>query len=85
MAADPAIASAIFATIGIYTCGVPLLYACLLWKARTPLMTGEHTKLSGALSFLTGDYEPRYFWWELVICLEKLVLTSVMIVVLPAR
>ena len=34
MAADPAIASAIFATIGIYTCGVPLMYAFLFWKAR---------------------------------------------------
>ena len=83
MAADPTLAATIFATIAIYTCGVPLMYALLFLRARKPLSTGEPTQLSYALSFLTSAYEPRCFWWELVICLEKLVLTSAMIVVLP--
>ena len=62
---------------------VPVAYLALLLHCRKALLSLQPTRLSTALEFLHSNYQPEFFWWELVICMEKLVLTSAMIVVLP--
>ena len=54
---------------------MPLLYACLLF-ARPP-------SLEEATRFLTRDYAPHAFWWELVEAGKKLLLTGWLALVLP--
>ena len=39
--------------------------------------------LAVAVSFLTAEYEPTFFFWELVEVLKKLLLVGVMSVVVP--
>ena len=41
-------------------------FAVLLWKARHALRSQTLTPLSQALSFLHAEYEPRWFFWDLV-------------------
>ena len=49
----------------------------------TPLSTEEATALSKALGFLHREYEPRYFWWEIVEVVKKLVLVGFAAIVFP--
>ncbi len=71
------------AAIGVYPVGVPLLYLILLLAARKALSNEEETRLSAALGFLHREYEPRYFWWEVLEILKKLMLVGFMAVVVP--
>ena len=81
MPADASTRLTMYLTIVVYTLGVPLVYVALLVSARAALLTGARTPLSSALSFMADDFEPVFFWYEIIIVLEKLFLTSVMIVV----
>jgi hypothetical protein len=73
------------AVLGIltYPFGISLLYILLMLCARRALLDERPTKLSQALSFLVRDYEPAYFWWELVEAWKKLVLVGFAVLVSP--
>ena len=66
--------------IVLFPIGVPLLYGALLLRDRHELMQGEgvwqEKDLARALSFLHSEYEPAWFWWELVEVAKKLLLTG---------
>ena len=47
------------------------------------LSTEQETKLSAALSFLHREYEPRYFWWEILEVVKKLVLVGFAAILMP--
>ena len=49
-----------------YPVCVPIMYVFLLFKARHTVRRGEETALSRAISFLTDEFEPAFFFWELV-------------------
>merc|ERR1712023_245924 len=52
------------------------------WQA---LLTERPTALSRALSFLVKDYEPAYFWWELLEAWKKLFLVGFMVLIMPGE
>ena len=52
--------------IALYPVCIPLLYLTLLLTARKAILTEHPTDLSRSLTFLTSDYEPSMYWWEMV-------------------
>ena len=52
--------------IAVYPVCIPLLYLMLLLTARKAILTEHPTDLSRSLTFLTSDYEPSMYWWEMV-------------------
>ena len=72
-----------FLAILLYPVLVPVAYVALLYKARHAVWTGRRTKLSQSITFLTEEYAPTFFFWELVEVLKKLILVGVMSVVMP--
>ena len=74
-----------WAAIVLYPVCMPIGYAWLLVSVRHALWRGEPTTLSRSVSFLTAEYDPAFFFWELVEVLKKLLLVGVMSVVLPGE
>ena len=60
----------------LYTVGVPVLYGLLLRRVRYTLIAHRSTPLSEALTFLHRDYEPQYYYWEVVELGRKLFLVG---------
>eukprot|EP00964_Phaeocystis_antarctica_P034309 scaffold19502_cov68-Phaeocystis_antarctica.AAC.8 len=52
--------------IAVYPVCIPLLYLMLLLTARKAVLTEHPTDLSRSLTFLTSDYAPSMYWWEMV-------------------
>jgi len=69
--------------IGLYPIGISLLYIVLMWNARHALSSDKPTALSKALGFLVRDYEPAYFWWELLEAWKKLFLVGFAVLIEP--
>ena len=64
----------------LYAFGMIALNGSLLFLARHAISTGRHvTSLSRAIRFLHSEFEPRFFWWELVEMLRRLVLVGLMV------
>ena len=59
------------AGVMIYPVGLFALNAALLFKARKAITQSKPTHLSRALSFLHREYEPNFFWWELMECVPS--------------
>lgn len=55
-----------FAAVVIYPIGLILLNGVLLFSARDAIRSGKSTPLSRATAFLHREYEPAFYWWELV-------------------
>ena len=60
----------------LYTVGIPVLYGVLLRRVRHTLIAHRSTPLSDALNFLHRDYEPQYYYWEIVELGRKLFLVG---------
>ena len=71
--------------VGLYPCGVSLLYALLMLRARRAIVHEKPTRLSKALSFLVRDYQPSYFFWELLEAWKKLFLVGFAVLILPGQ
>merc|ERR1719469_1106574 len=69
--------------IVIYPVGISLTTALLLYIARVPLRAGHSTDFTQAISFLHTEYEPAFFWWELVEQLKKFLLVGFAVFVTP--
>ena len=54
-----------------------------MYRARHALLHERPTALSRALAFLVKDYEPQYFWWELIEAWKKLFLVGFMVLIKP--
>ena len=52
--------------IAVYPVCIPLVNLTLLLTARKAILTEHPTDLSRSLTFLTSDYEPSMYWWEMV-------------------
>ncbi len=75
---DEAIALAWVALL-VYPIGTLALNAALLYAARHAILNNKPTPLSVAIAFLHREFEPQYFWWELVEMLRRFVLVGVMV------
>ena len=70
--------------IVIYACIVPILCAYLLFTNRRELSgAAKPTALSRALTFLSKDYQPHTFAWELVEIARKITVTGYLALVDP--
>lgn len=65
-------------TVLLYAVGWPLGCALCLWHVRIPVVYGPPTALSTALGFLVREYSPTFYWWELVVMGEKIVLIGLL-------
>jgi hypothetical protein len=68
------------AILGIicYPIGIPLLLFILVCQQRKNL---DHPLIEERLGFLYSSYKPKYFYWEIVEIIRKLLLTSCIIFV----
>ena len=64
------------ALIGVYSVAVPALFFILLLASRRAIVDGRPSLLSSALSFLHQEYHPAYWWWELAVAGQKVVLVG---------
>ena len=69
--------------IFLYPMCVPCAYIVLFWKARKAIWSGTPSKLSSSMNFLIEEYDPAFFFWELVEVIKKFLLVGAMSMVLP--
>merc|ERR1711959_845960 len=81
----PAIRQAAWFTLFVYVIGIPMVCVLLLKKASAAILSERPTNLSRALLFFHGDYEPRWYYWEIVETYRKLWLVGFMSIILPGR
>ena len=60
-----------------------MLNATLLFCARKAIVSGKATPLSRATAFLHREYEPQFFWWELVDMSRRFLLVGLFVVLEP--
>jgi hypothetical protein len=72
----------------LFSIGLPVMYLLLLFPHRKGF-AGQSGRSQVALSdvkilrFFYLDYKPKYFYWEVLECLRKLLLTGVAVTILP--
>ena len=66
--------------------GIPALFSVLLWKHREALGLDDSTATEEqldarpqSLRFLYGEYECKYFWWEIVECGRRLLFSGALV------
>lgn len=69
-----------YLAIGLYPIGILASNTVLLILARRAIMSKRPTKLSKSLGFLHREYEPGFFWWELMEMLRRFVLVGVLVI-----
>jgi hypothetical protein len=75
----------------LYPLGVPLLYAVVLCKERRLAWQAQHAAASYAppvdtvavSDFLWEPYELRVYYWEVIECVRRLLLTGLLAFILP--
>ena len=60
----------------VWPVGVILLYSLVLVPCRDPILAGESTAFTRATFFLTNDYHPHVYFWEIVELLRRTLLTG---------
>lgn len=70
--------------IAVYPIGIPLLYAGLLYRHRDILSdSGANKSKAQAIADLWAPYRPNAFYYEVVECGRRLVLTGVVVFIFP--
>ena len=77
---DQALASAWIA-VALYPFAQLVGFFLLLWFSRDAIKTNRPTKLSLATKFLWRDYEPQFYWWEIVEMTRRVVLIGLMVTI----
>ena len=75
---------AIFLVV-LWPIGSIILFTSLLTLCYKALHTNTPTDLSQATAFLHKEYEPRWYWWEALELLRKVVLTGVVVLIPEER
>ena len=65
----------------LYPIGVTGITAYLLYLERDALYNELETKGSAALTFLSREYKPHFFFWELLEISRKLILVGFMVLI----
>eukprot|EP00966_Prymnesium_polylepis_P320647 7377016-Prymnesium_polylepis.1 len=71
------------ATVTLYAVVCPIQYALALFSIRRAIWYGPPTAWSASLGFLVREYERKFFWWELAMMAEKILLVGVLSIVSP--
>jgi hypothetical protein len=77
----------------IYPLGIPALYACLLWRNRHKLSSSNESSIRvlsrhrdislRSTRFLGKSYTTRMYYWEVIECLRRLLLTGAVVLIAP--
>jgi hypothetical protein len=75
----------------LYPFGIPLLYAAVLHRERRLAWQTQHAAVSYApptdklasSDFLWEPYRPKVFYWEVLECMRRLLLTGLLAFILP--
>ena len=74
------------AGLGVYIVGLPLGMFLVLYKNRKHLFdvaSKEHERVKASFGGLYLQYEEEYWWFEMVVVLEKMIMTGAMCVIAP--
>ena len=63
----------------IWPVAMPLTYIWLLYRCRHDIRSHQPTTLSRATRFLWLEYDDAYYWYEMVLLGQKLLLTNVLL------
>ena len=72
--------------IVVYTIGIPVFYGCLLFRDMDVLTKSDRVDDSSrvvAISDLWQPYRPKVFYYEIVECLRRIILSSVVVFIYP--
>ena len=70
--------------IAVYPVGVPLLYAVLLYRHREVLSDANSNKSTAQpIADLWEPYRPKYFYYEVIECGRRIMLTGVVVFIYP--
>ena len=67
--------------IALYPIGLILAFGFLLFRARHAIRHDKPTALSASIAFLHREFEPHFYWWELVEMLRRLVLVGLFVLI----
>ena len=70
----------------VYIAGIPLVMFLLLWKNKKHLHnvdSDKHLLVKNALGDLYMQYEPEYWWFELMVLLNKTIMCGGLVVLSP--
>ena len=74
------------AGLGVYIVGLPFGMFLVLYKNRKHLFdvaSKEHERVKASFGGLYLQYEEEYWWFEMVVVLEKMIMTGAMCVIAP--
>lgn len=60
----------------LWPIGMPVIFLLVLWPNRKALRQRRSTRMVQATSFLHKEYDPSFFWWEVVSLAQRLILTG---------
>ena len=60
----------------IWPIGMPILFLLVLFPNREALRQRRKTRIVQATAFLHKEYDPAFFWWEIVTLTQRLILTG---------
>ncbi|CAM9199838.1 unnamed protein product, partial [Laminaria digitata] len=70
--------------IAVYPVGIPLLYAVLLYRHRVALSDARACKTAAKpIAHLWAPYRPNAFYYEVIECGRRIVLTGVVVSIFP--
>jgi hypothetical protein len=77
----------------VYPIGIPVIYAALLWRQRAQLKLDDERSLLQRenntslrkTKFLWETYKPSLFYWEVIECCRRLLLTGTMVFIFPSQ
>jgi hypothetical protein len=77
----------------VYPIGIPVMYAALLWRQRAQLKRDDERSILQRESntslrktkFLWETYKPSLFYWEVIECCRRLLLTGTMVFIFPSQ
>jgi hypothetical protein len=77
----------------VYPIGIPVMYAALLWRQRAQLKLDDERSILQRESnaslrktkFLWETYKPSLFYWEVIECCRRLLLTGTMVFIFPSQ
>ena len=60
----------------LWPIGMPLIFFLVLFPNREALRQRRSTRMVQATAFLHKEYDPTFYWWEIVTLAQRLVLTG---------
>ena len=65
----------------LWPIGMPLIFFLVLFPNREALRQRRSTRMVKATAFLHKEYDPTFYWWEIVSLAQRLVLTGFVLLI----